>query len=109
MVSTKRGSKRSSPATSSSRKSTRRPRQWPGPCAHRSTPRHDQGMPVHLNHTIVAARDKRASAQFMIEMLGLKSEPTPFGPFIGVETDNEVTIDFVDAGPDDVIEPRHFA
>ena len=66
-------------------------------------------MPVDLNHTIVACRDKEVSAAFMTEILGIKRDPTPFGPFLGVETDNGVTIDFIDAGPDYEIESRHFA
>ncbi len=53
-------------------------------------------MAIKLNHTIVSARDKRASADFMAEILGLPA-PVPFGPFLGVQADNEVTLDFVDA------------
>ena len=54
-----------------------------------------------LNHTIAAARDKRASAAFLAEILGT-GPPVPFGPFLGVEVDNGVTIDFIDAGDHDV-------
>lgn len=53
-------------------------------------------MAIKLNHTIILARDKRASAQFLSEVLGLKA-PVPFGPFFGVQVDNEVTLDYVDA------------
>jgi catechol 2,3-dioxygenase-like lactoylglutathione lyase family enzyme len=64
-------------------------------------------MPVQLNHTIVAARDKRVSATFLAEILGL-AEPKPFGPFLGVAVDNDVTLDFVDHGEGDI--PRqHYA
>lgn len=59
-----------------------------------------------LNHTIVAARDKRASAQFLAHILGLAVGP-PFGPFIPVETDNAVTLDFADRGP--TITSQHYA
>lgn len=52
-------------------------------------------MPVQLNHTIVAARDRRASATFLAELLGLPA-PRPFGPFMAVELDNGVTLDFAD-------------
>jgi catechol 2,3-dioxygenase-like lactoylglutathione lyase family enzyme len=62
-------------------------------------------MPVHLNHTIVAARDKQASAAFLADVLGLKP-PTTFGPFAVVELDNDVSLDFLD---DDVTQPRHYA
>ncbi len=63
-------------------------------------------MTVKLNHTIVYARDKRASAAFLAEVLGLPA-PVPFGPFMGVQVDNEVTLDFYDA--DDEITAQHYA
>jgi catechol 2,3-dioxygenase-like lactoylglutathione lyase family enzyme len=63
-------------------------------------------MAVQLNHTIVSARDKRESATFLAEILGLHP-PVPFGPFLVVQVDNEVTLDFVDeSGP---IHPQHYA
>ena len=63
-------------------------------------------MPVQLNHTIVAARDKQESATFLSEILGLPA-PKPFGPFLGVEVDNEVTLDFIDSEGD--IRSQHYA
>lgn len=51
-------------------------------------------MAVQLNHTIVYASDKEASASFLANVLGLGS-PTPFGPFMAVETANDVTLDFL--------------
>ena len=63
-------------------------------------------MPVKLNHIIVPARDKRASAAFLAEVLGL-SEPVTFGPFVGVQTHNDVTLDFIDSR--DEIDSRHYA
>lgn len=63
-------------------------------------------MPVQLNHTIVSARDRDASATFVAEVLGLAA-PKPFGPFLCVETDNGVTLDFADA--DGEIVPQHYA
>ena len=63
-------------------------------------------MPVQLNHTLVAAHDRRASATFLAEMLGLPA-PVPFGPFLGVKVDNDVTLDFMDAGGE--ITPQHYA
>jgi catechol 2,3-dioxygenase-like lactoylglutathione lyase family enzyme len=62
-------------------------------------------MPVHLNHTIVAARDKRESAAFLADVLGLEP-PTTYGPFSVVELGNGVSLDFMD---DEVAQPRHYA
>ena len=63
-------------------------------------------MTVKLNHTIVHARDKRVSAEFLADILGLPP-PVPFGPFLGVETGNEVTLDFLET--DDEIQTQHYA
>ncbi len=62
-------------------------------------------MPVQLNHTIVAASDKRASATFLTDVLGL-APPSSYGPFLVVELDNGVSLDFVD---DVEVHPRHYA
>ncbi len=62
-------------------------------------------MPVRLNHTIVAARDTRASAAFLADLLGL-APPTAYGPFAVVALDNDVSLDFLD-DPD--VHPRHYA
>ena len=63
-------------------------------------------MPVQLNHTVVSARDKQVSADFLAEILGL-STPAPFGPFLMVQADNEVTLDFIDSGGE--IVSQHYA
>src|SRR4030095_14869991 len=63
-------------------------------------------MPVQLNHTIVRVRDKRESATFLAELLGV-APPTPFGPFLVVQVDNDVSLDFADDhGP---VHPQHYA
>jgi len=63
-------------------------------------------MPVQLNHTIVRVRDKQESATFLAEILGLPA-PTSFGPFLVVQVDNDVSLDFIDDhGPAD---PQHYA
>lgn len=62
-------------------------------------------MPVQLNHTIVAAHDKRESARFLAALLGL-APPTTFGPFSVVQLDNDVSLDFID---DPEVHPRHYA
>jgi Glyoxalase/Bleomycin resistance protein/Dioxygenase superfamily len=62
---------------------------------------------VQLNHTIVHARDAKASAADFAEMFDLP-KPVPFGPFHGVETANGVTLDFIDAGDFEFI-AEHYA
>ena len=57
-------------------------------------------MPVELDHLIVRSRDKRASAAFLAEMLGLPP-PTPVGPggrFHAIRLANGTSLDFADAG-----------
>ncbi len=63
-------------------------------------------MAVKLNHTIVHARDKRASADFFSQVFGLAA-PVPFGPFLDVETGNEVTLAFLET--DEEIQIQHYA
>lgn len=63
-------------------------------------------MTVELNHTIVAARDKRASAIFLTDLLELPA-PTSFGPFQVVTLANGVSLDFVETSED--IRPQHYA
>jgi catechol 2,3-dioxygenase-like lactoylglutathione lyase family enzyme len=63
-------------------------------------------MPVQLNHTIVYVRDKRASATFFSELLGLPA-PTVFEPFLVVALDNGVSLDFIET--DEPIRAQHYA
>lgn len=63
-------------------------------------------MTVQLNHTIVHASDPEASATFLAEILG-RPAPVRWGPFMGVEVDNGVALDFMaDDGP---IAGQHYA
>jgi len=64
-------------------------------------------MAIHLNHTIVHARDPAASAQFLSDILGVPG-PKPFGPFMEVHVDNDVTLAFIRAEPDEII-VEHYA
>jgi catechol 2,3-dioxygenase-like lactoylglutathione lyase family enzyme len=64
-------------------------------------------VPVELNHTIVAASDQQATADFLTQVLGL--EPAArFGPFLVVTLANDVNLD-VAAGPPEDITPQHYA
>ncbi|KDN84339.1 VOC family protein [Kitasatospora cheerisanensis] len=63
-------------------------------------------MPVELNHTIVAAKDRQATAAFLTELLGLP-EAEVHEPFLAVQLGNRVTLDVMTApGP---ITPQHYA
>lgn len=64
-------------------------------------------MGAQLNHTIVHSKDPRRSAAFLAEILGLPA-PRAFGPFLVVELDNHVSLDFLDAGGH-VFPPQHYA
>ena len=53
-------------------------------------------MAIHLDHTIVPAHDKEASARFFAEIFGLKYEG-PMGHFAPVRVNESLTLDFDDA------------
>lgn len=63
-------------------------------------------MAIILDHTIVPARDKVASAQFFAELFGLTYEGT-FGPFAPVRINDSLTMDFDDRWKD--IGIHHYA
>ena len=62
-------------------------------------------MVVRLNHTIVWARDRDASARFLSEVLGLPM-PTPFGPFAVVQV-GDTSLDYAERGGE--IAGQHYA
>jgi len=64
-------------------------------------------MTIKLNHTIVHSKDPRAAASFFAEIFGLE-KPRPFGPFLDVEVQNEVTLAFLDA-EDMEVQAQHYA
>jgi catechol 2,3-dioxygenase-like lactoylglutathione lyase family enzyme len=63
-------------------------------------------MTVQLNHTIVAAHDKKTSARFLADILGLEVSPQ-YGPFVPVAISNSVTLDYMDT--EGAIAPQHYA
>ncbi|MFE0105503.1 VOC family protein [Streptomyces sp. NPDC059009] len=65
-------------------------------------------MSVELNHTIVAAHDKKASAHFAADLLGLEVAPQ-YGPFLPVVTANGVALDYMEVSADEPITPQHYA
>jgi extradiol dioxygenase family protein len=64
-------------------------------------------MPIAFNHTIVAARDKRESAEFLAELFGLPS-PVPFGHFLAVRLEHGATLDYDNAAEGVEIRPQHY-
>jgi catechol 2,3-dioxygenase-like lactoylglutathione lyase family enzyme len=66
-----------------------------------------EGMPIQLNHTVVAARDAEAAARWFADLFGV-DEPAAFGPFWQITTDNGVGLDFATAADRDIT-PIHYA
>lgn len=63
-------------------------------------------MAVRLNHTIVAAHDRDASARFLTEILGLRS-PLVLGPFAVVQVGDDTSLDYIHT--DNEITSQHYA
>ena len=55
-------------------------------------------MTIHLDHTIVPARDKLVAAKLLAEVLGVPWSPASIGPFVAVYVNDGLTLDFVDSG-----------
>lgn len=64
-------------------------------------------MAITLNHTIVPARDKVASAKFFAGMFGLAFEESAVGYFAPVRVNETLTLDFHDDV--DRFEIHHYA
>jgi catechol 2,3-dioxygenase-like lactoylglutathione lyase family enzyme len=64
-------------------------------------------MSISFNHTIVASRDKQESAEFLTDLFGLPS-PKAFGPFMVVALEHGASLDYADAGDED-IRRQHYA
>jgi catechol 2,3-dioxygenase-like lactoylglutathione lyase family enzyme len=66
-------------------------------------------MTVLLNHTIVWSRDKKVSARYLTDTLGLP-EARPWGPFMVVEMGNGVSLDYHDLDTSEgEIASQHYA
>ena len=62
-------------------------------------------MSIELNHTIVGARDKQASAEFIAGILGVEAGPE-WGPFVPVPLSNGVVLEYAHASE---VHPQHYA
>jgi extradiol dioxygenase family protein len=65
-------------------------------------------MSISFNHTIVASRDKRESAEFLAELFDLPV-PKPFGHFMVVELAHGVNLDYADVAEGEEIRRQHYA
>jgi catechol 2,3-dioxygenase-like lactoylglutathione lyase family enzyme len=72
----------------------------------RATRKEESSMTARLNHTIVAARDRDASAVFLAEILGLPP-PLELGHFAVVGVGDDLSLDFVES--DGEIVSQHYA
>jgi catechol 2,3-dioxygenase-like lactoylglutathione lyase family enzyme len=63
-------------------------------------------MAVTLNHTIVPAHEREASAQFFARIFGVPHEGTFFGHFSVVRVNDALTLDFADR---ERFESHHYA
>jgi catechol 2,3-dioxygenase-like lactoylglutathione lyase family enzyme len=54
-------------------------------------------MAIELNHTVVPARDKVASAKFFARIFGLPFEEDAVGYFAPVHVNDSLTMDFADS------------
>lgn len=65
-------------------------------------------MTIRLDHTIVPAKDKKASARFFAEIFGLTVSPRP-GYFAQVRVNESLTLDFSDDVDSGTRESHHYA
>jgi catechol 2,3-dioxygenase-like lactoylglutathione lyase family enzyme len=63
-------------------------------------------MAIDFNHTILSARDSKASADFLAGILGLPA-PRRWGPFYMVTTDNGANLDYMNTESE--ISRQHYA
>ncbi|RSM89436.1 VOC family protein [Kibdelosporangium aridum] len=63
-------------------------------------------MAIELNHIIVSAKDAKASATFLADILGLEVGDK-WGPFYPLVVSNGVTLDYIDTTAD--IQSQHCA
>lgn len=63
-------------------------------------------MAITLNHTIVPARNKEASAEFFARIFGVPYEGIIFGHFAVVRVNDTLTLDFADR---ESVESHHYA
>ena len=63
-------------------------------------------MSIQFNHTVVHSRNQQESAEFLADILGLEP-PQRYSHFDTVQLSNGVTLDFMNAGSELVV--QHYA
>ena len=63
-------------------------------------------MTIHLDHTIVPARNKVASAKLLADLLGVPWADSGIGPFSHVYVNDGLTLDFIET--DEAFPVYHF-
>lgn len=63
-------------------------------------------MAIELNHTLVYVTDQQRGAEFLTELFD-RPPAVPWGPFLVVEVDNGVSLDYIDT--DDDFDRQHYA
>ena len=63
-------------------------------------------MAIHLDHTIVPARDANAAAKQLAELLGVRWGKSPDGPFVAVYVNDGLTLDFI--ASDEALPIHHY-
>lgn len=57
-------------------------------------------MTIELDHSIVSARNRDASARQLAQLLGVPSGPAAAGPFYAVYVNDGLTLDFIETDED---------
>ena len=65
-------------------------------------------MGIAFNHTIVAATDRRESANYFTDVFGVPPAKE-FGPFLVVSIEHGASLDFAQAPEGQEIHPQHYA
>ena len=64
-------------------------------------------MGITFNHTIVAAKDRRESADYFTDVFGLPAAKE-FGHFLAVSLEHGASLDFAQAPADQDVHPQHY-
>ena len=63
-------------------------------------------MTIQLDHVIISARNRDASAKMLADLLGVPCGPASIGPFFAVYINDDLTLDFIET--DEPFPVEHF-